>query len=43
MITTFISIAVVLFVLGVHAICFVAYEDAQRAKSQAKRLHDHGV
>lgn len=36
------TIVTVLLALGGHAICFVAYEDAQRDKRKARQLHDNG-
>jgi hypothetical protein len=37
------TIVTVLVSLGAHAVAFVAYEDAQKARAAAKRRHDHGV
>lgn len=36
------TIITVLLALWAHSVAFLAYEDAQRAKSKAKRYHDHG-
>jgi len=35
-------IAVTLFCLFIHAICYAAYEDAEKAKAETQRCHDHG-